>query len=124
MNRLSKILCLMVVSIMLICSCAFATNHFEDSFNELNNVKQTNEVTTGINILGGTVIDIVQTVGYAMAIIMVIVVGIQWVMATPSKKQELKGRMWNLVIGAALIAGSVTFLGIVESTSNALFGTK
>ena len=55
-----------------------------------------------------------------MAFIMVLVVGIQWVMATPAKKQELKGRMWNIAIGAALIVGAVTFLGIINTTVDEL----
>lgn len=80
-----------------------------------------------VRAIGGNVINVVQTVGYIVAVVMVIFVGIQWVMATPAKRQELKARMWNLVVGAVLIAGSVSILGLVaniatETTTTSVSG--
>lgn len=116
MKKFMKILLVAVLSVMLICSFAFADNPFEGHGGSDN----TGGVEDAVADVGAMAIDIVQTVGYIMAVIMVLVVGIQWVMATPAKKQELKGRMWNIVIGAALIVGGVTFLGIISDTVDGL----
>lgn len=73
--------------------------------------------TAVVNTIGGTVISVVQTVGYIVAVVMVVFVGIQWLMATPAKRQELKARMWNLVIGAILISGGVSILGLIANVA-------
>lgn len=79
------------------------------------------------NTMAGSIIDIIQTVGYIVAIIMVLVVGIQWLTGTANKRQELKGRMLNIIIGAILIAGGVTILdwiaGIVKIDMSASIET-
>ena len=75
--------------------------------------------TEAVNTIGGSVISVVQTTGYIVAVVMVIFVGIQWLMATPAKRQELKARMWNLVVGAILIAGGVSILGLIANIAGA-----
>lgn len=71
------------------------------------------EALTNQTGIVGTVIGVLQWVGYAVAIIMVLWLGIQWMLATPSKKAELKGKMWNMAIGIVLLVGGVTIIGIV-----------
>jgi len=115
MKKLMKILLVAVVSVMLMCSFALA-----NPFKGLGGDGTGGQIGSAIDNIGGMAIDIVQTIGYIMAVVMVLVVGIQWVMATPAKKQELKGRMWNIVIGAALIVGASTLLGVIYSTVNDL----
>lgn len=71
------------------------------------------EALTNQTGIVGTAIGVLQWVGYAVAIIMVLWLGIQWMLATPSKKAELKGKMWNMAIGIVLLVGGVTIIGIV-----------
>jgi len=118
MKKFMKVLLVAVLSVMLIGSFALANN--SNPF-ELKG-DSTGEISRFISKLGGDAIGIAQTCGYIIAVVMVLVVGIQWVMATPAKKQELKGRMWNIVIGAALIVGASFFLGIIYNTVNDLKG--
>ena len=70
-------------------------------------------VSIALLVVGGSIISVVQTLGYIIAIVMVLYVGIQWLIGTPAKKQELKGKMVNVVIGAILIIAGVTILGLV-----------
>jgi len=116
MKKFMKILLVAVVSVMLMCSFALADNPFAGHGGDGTG----GGIGDAVGDIGGMAIDIVQTIGYIMAVVMVLVVGIQWVMATPAKKQELKGRMWNIVIGAALIVGASTLLGVIYSTVNDL----
>lgn len=63
--------------------------------------------------LVNSAVGILQWIGYAVAIVMVLWLGIQWMIAQPAKKAELKGKMWSMAIGILLLVGGVTFIGIV-----------
>ena len=84
------------------------------------------EALTNQTGIVGTVIGVLQWVGFAVAIIMVLWLGIQWMLATPSKKAELKGKMWSMAIGIVLLVAGVTILGLVwgagESVNTTLGG--
>ena len=112
MKKYLKVMLVLVVALAMLGTVAFA-NSFE-----INGSQTGGAVTNTVNNIGATVITIVQTVGYVVAVVMVLVVGIQWLIGTPAKKQELKGRMINVVIGAILIVGGVTLLGMVEKFVN------
>lgn len=61
----------------------------------------------------GQIVQILQWAGYSIAVVMVLWLGIQWMLAQPTKKAELKGKMWSIAIGIVLLVGGVTILGIV-----------
>lgn len=67
----------------------------------------------GLNGVVGTIISILTYAGYAIAVVMVLWLGVQWILATPSKKAELKGKMWSMAIGIALLVGGVTVINFV-----------
>lgn len=117
MKKYLKVMLVLVVALSMFCTFAMAANSF-DIQHKAGVVDSSNAVTTSINNIGVTVIKIVQTVGYVVAVVMVLIVGIQWLIGTPAKKQELKGRMINVVIGAVLIIGGVTLLGMIEGFVN------
>lgn len=66
---------------------------------------------------GGTVSSIVVKVGYVVGVVMILAVGIQWLISPPNKRQELKGRMINVFIGATLLVTGVTILGFVAKVA-------
>ena len=66
-----------------------------------------------VNSIAGTV----QWVGYGIAIVMVFWLGIQWILATPSKKAELKSRMWFMAIGIVLLVAGASIVGAVANIS-------
>ena len=49
------------------------------------------------------------------AILMVLIVGVQWLFANPQKRAELKGKLVNVFVGVGLILGAVTILTILEN---------
>lgn len=112
MKKYLKVMLVLVVALSLLCTFALAANPFADAASTATNGNGS-QATAVVNRLGGTALNVIQTAAYIIAVCMVLVVGIQWMMGTPAKKQELKGRMWNLVIGAVLIAGGATLLGWV-----------
>lgn len=121
MKKYLKVMLVLVVALSLLCTFALA-NPFEAAMQAAQQQSQGGTAVDNVNKLGGTVISVIQTIGYIVAVAMVLIVGIQWLIGTPAKKQELKGRMWNLVIGAILVAGGVTLLGWVTDIATSDLG--
>lgn len=66
-----------------------------------------------IDTLGSTILAVVQTVGISVAIITLVVIGIQYMVAAPEKKADIKGRMIPFVIGAVIMFAASALLSIV-----------
>ena len=56
---------------------------------------------------------VITYIGYAIAVVMILWLGVQWILATPAKKAELKGKMWSMAIGIVLLVGGVSILNFV-----------
>jgi hypothetical protein len=61
----------------------------------------------------GQILGVVQFLGYAFAIGMLIVLGIKYVMASAQEKADLKKGMLSYIIGAVMIAGAATIPGVI-----------
>lgn len=108
MKNLMKVLCLVLVLMVVMAPVA--------SFAEFSNLAQTvqgqsiGNVEQAATQIGGTVYNVIRTVAYIVALCMISYVAIQWFIAAPSKKAELKGRLWSLLIGAILLVCGATIL--------------
>ena len=118
MKKAAKVLCLVLVMAMVMSPIALATNPFATV-----QPNTQSEVAGKVNTLGGEIAGIIQVVGYIVAVIMIVWVGVQYMIATPAKKAELKGKLWSMAIGAILITGGVTILGIVANAGTVLTDT-
>ena len=112
MKKYLKVMLVLVVALSMLCTFAFAEGYV-NKFQISSTSTSATSVNQAVNNVGATIISIVQTVGYVVAVVMILVVGIQWLIGTPAKKQELKGKMVNVVIGAILIVAGVSILGLV-----------
>lgn len=127
MKKFTKIFAMMLVVVMVVgmfSTVAFAApaggNPFETAANNATSAATDTAVNDAVNELGGQAIKIIQAVGYIVAVVMVLIFGIKWMMATPQKKQELKDRMWNLAIGVILLVGGVSILGWVNDFATSI----
>jgi len=73
-----------------------------------------------LNNTVGSILGLLQWVGYAVAVVLIITLGVQWMLAQPSKKAELKSKMWSMAIGILLLVGGVTVINIVWDYSTTL----
>lgn len=122
MKKFMRVLCLVLVLVLVLApvtSLATEATIFTDSAvseEDTFNLKPT------IDKVGGGIYSILRAIAIIVAVCMVAYMAIQWFLATPSKKAELKGRMWSMAIGVLLLVGGVWILGIVESAVNAVKG--
>jgi len=86
-----------------------------------NDIGITSDRKGAQSAFGGTankVIGFVQFVGYAIAIGMLIYLGIKYVTSSANEKADLKKGSVNYVIGAILIVAAVTIFGMLAGFAN------
>ena len=72
---------------------------------------------TGLNDSTGFVSGIlgaIQWIGYAIALGMLIYIGIKYVMSSAQDKADLKNNLVRYIIGVVIIAGASTIFGIIK----------
>ena len=69
--------------------------------------------------IGGSLLGVVQAVGYAVALIMLVVLGIKYMYSSPDEKATIKDKAIIYVIGAVVIFGSSSLVGIIGRWANA-----
>lgn len=70
---------------------------------------------TAFNKMGSTVLSYIQWFGYAVAIGMILYVGIKYMMASANEKADLKKASINYVIGAIVVAAATAIVGALAS---------
>lgn len=107
--KIMTIVILTIISLLLITSNVLAAG-----LNAAITPKESNAATNVTNI-AGQVLNIVQIVGVAVATIMLTVLGIKYVSASPNEKAEYKKGMTIYVIGAVLLFGASMLIGVIRN---------
>lgn len=111
MKKLIKVLSLvLVLAMVLVPVASFAS--FDITEGDLGGLNEKAET------IGSGVYGLLRTIAIIVAVCMVAYMAIQWFLATPSKKAELKGRMWSMLIGVILLIGGVAILNVLEGIVN------
>lgn len=86
------------------------TVQFKQAFNEQDDSGATNSISKII----GMVINIAQVIGVGVAIIMLIVLAIQYIAASPEGKAEIKKNATIYIVGAIILFAASGILGIIR----------
>ena len=79
---------------------------------------------TEFNGIGSTVLSYIQWFGYAMAVGMLLYVGIKYMMASANEKADLKKASINYVIGAIVVAAATTIVSALVSIGGSFGGSS
>lgn len=71
--------------------------------------------TSGMSNVASNALGFVQWFGYALAVGMLLYIGIKYMMASANEKADLKKGSINYVIGAILVAAASAIVGIITS---------
>lgn len=118
MKKLIKVLSLVLVLALVLVPVASLA---ESSFDIVQPDDNLN-LTDPIQSVGNGVYAVLRTIAIIVAVCMVAYMAIQWFLATPSKKAELKGRMWSMAIGVVLLIGGVWVLNTLEAAVSSFTG--
>lgn len=78
----------------------------------------TGTAATKVTDISKNIIGIVQVVGTAVAVVMLVVLGIKYVIASASEKAEIKKSAPIYVVAAVFIFAAVNILAIVQDFAN------
>ena len=76
------------------------------------------QASNGIQNLSNTILGIVQVIGVAVAVIMLVILAIKYLSAAPGEKAEIKKSAFIYVIGALLLFGGVALLTFIQRSAN------
>lgn len=74
------------------------------------------EIDPTLTSTARTIITVVQFIGVAVAVVMIIVYGIRYFTAAPDKQADLKKAIWGYLIGAVCIFGAVAILQVLKNS--------
>ena len=78
-----------------------------------NNYIQSSEDNTGVIKIGNIIVWVVRTVGQAIAVVMLLVIGIKYILGSVEEKAEYKQSMWPYILGAVLIFAGTGLVDII-----------
>lgn len=122
---MKKIVCLL--TIILTCSLVFNIN-LVYAANGVDNIIKAMDGTsnaisagnTGVGKVINNVIGILQVVGSGLSIIVITMLGIKYILASPGEKADVKKSIMPIGIGCILLFGAVNLMAAVEEFSKVL----
>ena len=91
----------------------------------LNNVKTggTTVNVGGLENFGRAFVSVIRVVGVIVAVVVLLVIGIQYLVGSAEQRAEYKKTMVPYIIGAILVFASTTIVGIVYDLATSLNNT-
>ena len=121
-NRIMKITTILVIAMMLVStlSTVFATG----AAGVLKDLNGNTGAATAVTKTANNIIGIVQVICYAAAVIMLVLVGVKFITASPEGKAEIKKSAIQYVIGAIIVFAAGALLGVISNLSNSVVTTQ
>lgn len=108
-DKIAKITATILLVVMIL--TMVSTSVFAWSVSVTPNTSATGAST--VTKMGGGIVGLVQVVGYVIAVVMLVIIGIKYITSSPEGKAEVKKTALFYVLGAVLIAGAATIVGVV-----------
>ena len=117
-NKTLKIIAVLLIAIALV-TLATTIVRAITGYEEIK-PENPGEVGNKVTKIAGQILTIVRIVGMAVAVIMLTILGIKYVAASPNEKADYKKGMTVYVIGAVLLFGASALLGVIQKFANGI----
>lgn len=108
--------CILIMSLFVGLISAYASD-VEGIIGAMNGTSQIatdgNRISTTLN----NVIGLIQIAGTGISVVMVTMLGIKYILASPSEKADVKKQIAPMLIGCVLVFGAVNLVAIVADFS-------
>ncbi len=122
MKRSKKIF-LRVLPVIMVCLVMFSFSFvFADEPIKANNVISNGTASNGIVRVTGNIWQTVIVVIQVLAVAAVVFAGLRYMFASADQKADIKKQLIILVIGAVLVFGASTVLGIISNVTKEVAG--
>lgn len=116
--RINKenILKMLVLVLVIMCFISFihVSNAAVEDFS--GNIQNAGEAEESIKKLISTVLDVIRTVGIAIAIVMLVQIATKYIMASAGERADIKKYAFNYVIGAIVLFGAAGITTIIKNS--------
>ena len=125
---MSKRIFLTILLILMILTCvnSYASiedlNKIEQNMNTIGKYEREDVKGTNIGKIINSIIGIIQYAGSGIAVVTVSILGIKYLLTSPSEKAEIKKMAEPIVIGCVLLFGSVNIAAIIYHFTTSAFG--
>lgn len=116
-----KVCLLSVIIVMLIISIFPTVSLATIDTGKYTNIYQADSGTKTLFSKSGKIVGIVQVIGIGVAVVMLTVIAIKYIVASPNEKADLKSKLIPYTIGAVLLFWGSTLLGIIADFGRNLF---
>lgn len=117
--RIISIALIAIFAFMMLSQVTFAAKLDTTAYDREDKSGASNAVT---NIIG-SIINIAQIVGMGVAIIMLVVLAIQYIAAAPEGKAEIKKNATIYIVGAVILFAAAAILEIIKNFAESNVGT-
>lgn len=125
-KKVMKIVVALLVAIMLVAAFTVPSTAMSqvdlDQFD--NATEDTSNASNAVTNVIGAIISIARIVGAGVAIIMLIVLAIQYIAASPEGKAEVKKNSTIYIVGAVILFTASAILGIIQNFAEDNIGTE
>lgn len=122
MNKMMKIITVLIMIAMVI--SMISTVVFATPDETLKSLTGNTGAAGGITTTANNIIGVVQVICYAAAVVMLVILGVKFITASPEGKAEIKKSAIQYVIGAIIVFAAGTLLGIISNVSNSAIVNK
>lgn len=121
--KTSKIKILLILIVTVLMSAVPVLVYSSSTADAISAMESMNssDVTDESGVFGpilNSVIGIIQVAGTGISMVMVTILGIRYIMASPSDKADVKKQIAPLVIGAIILFASVNLVALVADVAN------
>lgn len=113
-----KIIAIAVLAVLMLAIMSTSCFAVAEDFEPSTNLKNSEEVKS----LATTVLGYMKYIGVAIAVGMMIYLGIKYVTSSPDGKADLKGKLGVYILGLVLILAASFIVGIIENGINSATG--
>ena len=129
LNKIMKIVVamLLIAFVVVVASNAVMAQGIDPSTASLKstfNQTDTSGASTAASNVIGMIINIAQVIGMGVAIIMLVVLAIQYIAAAPEGKAEIKKNATIYIVGAVILFAASGILGIIRRFAVNSIGTQ
>ena len=76
----------------------------------------TSDIAKGVNNIGGTILGVLQVAAAVIAVIVLVVLAIKYIMASPNDKADIEESATGYIIGAVILFGASGLLAWLQNT--------
>ena len=113
MKRTVKIMSIILLAVVVLSTVLTVTNYALVSPSEVGSAINDSIGASEITSLGGKIIGALRIFGVVASVLILVVLGIKYMMASPEGKADYKSNMVPYIVGAVLIFGATQVASLV-----------